>query len=106
MTKNSRISNLKETLTSSSSLKFDRVPVLDPTQFRPVTHNEDYSFHRLPIDANVLRGGDCLAGSESEKEMLLFPTLYPNGRGAFKSASHPIAAPNRRYTFAYNREDL
>jgi hypothetical protein len=52
--------------------------VLDPAQFDPVTHNEDYSFRRLPVAVDALRAGDCLAGSEAEMEMLLFPILYPN----------------------------
>ena len=74
--------------------------VLDPAPFDPVTHDEDYSFRRLPVAVDALRTGDCLAGSEAETEMLLFPTLYPNGRGAYESASHPAIAPHRRYTFA------
>jgi hypothetical protein len=74
--------------------------VLDPSQFDPVTHNEDYSFRRLPVAVDALRAGDCLAGAEAETEMLLFPILYPHGRGAYDSASHPATAPRRRYTLA------
>jgi hypothetical protein len=74
--------------------------VLDPAQFDPVTYNEDYSFRRLPVAVDALRPGDCLAGSEAETKMLLFAILYPNGRGAYDSASHPTTAPRRRYTLA------
>ena len=67
--------------------------VLDPAPFDPMTHDEDYSFCRLPVAIDALRAGDCLAGSEAETEMLLFPILYPCSRGAYDSTSHPATAP-------------
>ena len=45
--------------------------VLVPAYFDPVTHNEDYSFRRLPIAVDALRACDCLVGLEAETEMLL-----------------------------------
>jgi hypothetical protein len=82
--------------------------VIDPGDFHPDVHNEDYRYHRLPAgvaftarDGRRDRGARIPVGSENvpftvphgdpDLEALLFISLYPNGRGAWHHTNPKVS---------------
>jgi hypothetical protein len=76
--------------------------VLDPFQYDPETRNEDFRYDRLPVGHVVgLRGAaklPLLFRYDRDVEVLLFPHLYPFGRGQW--IEQVVGARGRRqYTY-------
>lgn len=60
--------------------------VLNPADFEAEVRDEDYRSHRLPggtIESSVTKLRAVINHGDTRLEMLLFPHLYPNGRGAW-----------------------
>jgi hypothetical protein len=76
--------------------------VLDPHQYDPETRNEDFRYHRLPVGHVVGLRADgnlpLLFRWDRDVEVLLFPHLYPFGRGQW--VEQVVEAHGRReYTY-------
>jgi hypothetical protein len=76
--------------------------VLDPHQYDPETRNEDFRYHRLPVGHVVGLRADgnlpLLFRWDRDVEVLLFPHLYPFGRGQW--IEQVVEAHGRReYTY-------
>ena len=92
--------------------------IVDPFNFHEEVRNEDHRYHRLPIgvlsgiDNRVLNVneaieediesiGGVLAHGDGIVEGLLFPGLYPNGRGYWQYQRSIIGPLARDPTYIY-----
>ena len=86
--------------------------VVNPSDFEEVVRNEDYRYHRLPmgtlenIDIDQLFSTtfgtvhDVVAHGDGKGEGLLFPVLYPYGRGLWRyRKSKPLTSNHKSLSF-------
>jgi hypothetical protein len=82
-------------VSSQTATQFHNFPfpelVVNPTNYHPETHDEDFHYRRLIAGMECLPHGDQKLSvmSDPDAEAKLYPLLYPNGRGHFiKQAWH------------------
>ena len=60
--------------------------IVNPHNFEADVRNEDYRSHRLPggiIESSTKKLKGIINHGDNRLELLLFPYLYPNGKGAW-----------------------